>query len=95
MFRAIYDWVASLLSTTRELDQLRIQVRELRRDQLEQEKDILTFRLEMQAALARETAEREKFMLQVQNLLLQWEKRLPQPVGKPPEKRRKRVKRGG
>lgn len=93
MFRALYEWVASILSTARELDQLRVQVREVRRDQVELDKELLALRLEMQAALAKESAEREKFMLQVQNLLLQWERRLPDAkTARRPRPSRKRGK---
>jgi septal ring factor EnvC (AmiA/AmiB activator) len=92
MFRSIYEWVANLLTATRELDQLRQQVREMRRDQIEIEKDLMTLRLELKAALDQERTEREKFMLQVQNLLLQWERRLPD--AKPVHRRSRRKRRG-
>ena len=94
MLRALYDWVTSALTITREVEQLRRELRDVRVETVEIQKELAAMRFEMEAHFARETAEREKFMLQVQNLLLQWEKRLPLPSeAKPLSKPRRRGKR--
>ena len=95
MLRVLYDWLVSSLTISRDLEQLRREVRDMRADMVEFERALTAIRAETLAALAKETAEREKFMLQVQNLLLQWERRLPPPETKPARKTRKRSKRAG
>ena len=95
MVPVVFKWLARQISLVGEIDKLRDEVGELREDCRAFREDLIRHQASTSAALAKETAEREKFMLQVQNLLLQWERRLPPPGGKPPAKRTKRIKRGG
>lgn len=95
MLGQMLQGIGRLITLRRDVDQLRGEVEELRADLRELGEDTILWRAEMLAALAKETAEREKFMLQVQNLLLQWERRLPAPVAKPARPPRKRAKPRG
>lgn len=95
MLPVVIKWLTRQVSLAGEVGKLRDEVELLEEDNCALREEMLRLRLEMQAALAKETAEREKFMLQVQNLLLLWERRLPPPEAKPPAKPRKRAKRGG
>ena len=90
MMSLFLKWLGRQISLVGEVDQLRGQVERLRTDLCEVREDMIRAQAETEAKLVRESAEREKFMLQVQNLLLQWERRLPQPGAKPSAKRPKR-----
>jgi len=92
MLRALYDWVVNALTVTREVEQLRREVRDTRAELFEVEKSLAVMQAQLDAGFASERAEREKFMLQVQNLLLQWERRLPK--AKPVQRRSRRKRKG-
>jgi predicted nucleic acid-binding Zn-ribbon protein len=92
MLPFVFKWLMRQVSLADEVARLRNETEELTEDQCRMREEMLQLRCEMQAALAKESAEREKFMLQVQNLLLQWERRLPPPAtpAKPARKPRRR-----
>lgn len=92
MLPLFLKWLGRQITVVGEVDKLRDQVERLRTDLCEMREDMIRAEAETEARLAREAAEREKFMLQVQNLLLQWERRLPE--AKPPPRSRPRRKRG-
>lgn len=95
MLPIVIKWLTRQVSLAGEVEKLRDEVEQLHGDNCVLREEMLRLRFEVLAALAKETAEREKFMLQVQNLLLQWERRLPAPVAKPARPPRKRAKPRG
>lgn len=95
MLPLFLKWLGRQISLVGEVEKLRDEMDRLRTDLCEMREDLLRSQSETEIKLAQETAAREKFMLQVQNLLLQWERRLPQSGATPSVKRRKRAKRGG
>lgn len=95
MLPFVFKWLTRQISLADEVSRLRHEVEELTEDQCRMREEMLQLRFEMQAALAKEAAEREKFMLQVQNLLLQWERRLPPAVPAKPARKPGRRKGKG
>jgi|GEM_PF-5262232 TolA-binding protein len=90
MLSLFVKWLGRQISLVKEVDQLRGQVERLRSDLCELREDLIHAQTETEIRFTRESAEREKFMLQVQNLLLQWERRLPSARPKPTRKPRRR-----
>lgn len=77
MFGPLLEGMVRLLALRRDVDLLRGELEELRSELRNLSEKAVRRHMETEAGFAREQAEREKFMLQVQNLLLQWERRLP------------------
>lgn len=94
MLPFVFKWLTRQISLADEVARLRNEVEEFTEDQCRMREEMLRLRFEMQTALAKEAAEREKFMLQVQNLLLQWERRLPPAAPTKPARKSSRRKAG-
>ncbi len=79
MLKQILEWMKSLLYLTEDVAQLKSEVTELRQE-LQEQSDLLNLVVyELKNNRDTERLEREKLLLQLENEMLKFERRLPPP----------------
>lgn len=77
MWKEFFDYVQKLVALTRETEQNRADIEDLRREVHDLTLVVQRLAHEIRRVSDRETNEREKLALQVENQLLRFERRLP------------------